>query len=274
MNSKSGPVSPVQWTAADTEDVVCCVCDLAGEPQYRVEPFGVTKCPSCSLVYISPRLTSDALQRLYDDRTYFDGGVYGTEKKWDPAMILQRAWTSGRLKQIAKRKPAPARLLEVGSGYGLFLDAARKAGYQVSGVELSRTGAEHARTQLNLDIFCGQLEDTADDDPVDVFCAWDTLEHVPDPLSFLKQAAGRMADDGVFAFSTPYISSLPARLLGKKWWTLKPEQHIWHYTPMTLRLLTARAGLVIDSIITSPVRPSNVARLDSLVVIGHKLPTA
>ena len=74
------------------------------------------------------------------------------------------------------------------------------------GVELSRTGAEHARPRLGLDVFCGQLAD-APAEQADIVCFWDTLEHVPDPLLFLREVGRRLAPGGVFALSIPYFSS-------------------------------------------------------------------
>jgi SAM-dependent methyltransferase len=223
------------------------------------------------LVFVSPRLTSSALQRFYDEPAYFEGGVYGAQSTWSPAMVLQRSWTAGRLAEIARIRRPPGRLLEIGSGYGLFLDAARASGYEVRGVELSRTGSAHAVANLGLDVFCGQLAD-APTDPADVICFWDTLEHVPDPLAFLREVRARLAPGGVLALSVPYFSSIPARVLRTRWWTLKPEQHIWHFTPATLRLVAARAGLVITRLVTSPVRKSNVGRTDSLVALGRAIP--
>ena len=259
------------WSQTDTEAVQCCVCHVPGKPRYRLPPFGVVSCPSCELVFVSPRLTSDALQRLYDAPEYFEGGVYGGQSRWSPAMILQRTWTAGRLAAIGKLAPAARRLLEIGSGYGLFLDAARSAGWTVRGVELSRTGVAHARDRLGLDVFCGQLADSPTE-PADVVCFWDTLEHVPDPLEFLGQVRTRLVPGGVFALSVPYISSLPARLLRERWWTLKPEQHIWHFTPATLRLVAARAGLVLTDVVTNPLARGNFGRLDSLFALGRVLP--
>lgn len=267
----SGQTEAADWTEADTEQVRCCVCGVEGAPLYAIPPFGVVRCPVCELVYVSPRLTAVALQRLYDEPAYFEGGVYGTQRRWSPAMLLQRSWTAGRLARIVALRPAPATLLEIGSGYGLFLADARKAGYTVRGVELSRTGAAHSTDVLGLDVFCGQLAD-APSQTADVVCAFDTLEHVPDPLEFLRQVRARLAPGGVFALSLPYFSSLPARLLRSKWWTLKPEQHITHFTPATLRLVAARAGLVVSSVTTSPIRPANFGRLDSLFALGRALP--
>lgn len=260
------------WTAADTEQVQCCVCHQWGEVRLRLDPFALVRCPNCALQFISPRLNPQALQRFYDQPSYFeDGGVYGDKAGgFNPAMALQRIWTKARLAGIARRRPAPASLLEVGSGYGLFLLAAQRAGYDVRGVELSAEGARQA-SERGLQVFCGQLAD-APATPADVVCFWDTLEHVPDPLAFLRQVRSRLAEDGVFALSIPYVSSLPARVLRARWWTLKPEQHIWHFTPATLRTVAARAGLVVTDVITSPVSPANLTRTDSLVAFGRAIP--
>ncbi len=269
-------MSGSSWTAADTEAAQCCVCRVEGLPLYPMPPFGVVRCPICELVFVSPRLTSAALQRMYDEPAYFEGGdfsggVYGAQSRLSPAMVLQRTWTAGRLSGIERLRPPPGRLLEIGSGYGIFLAAAQDAGYAVRGVELSRTGADHAGLRLGLDVFCGQLGD-APTDAADVVCFWDTLEHVPDPVEFLREVRVRLAPDGVFALSIPYFSSVPSKLLRGRWWTLKPEQHIWHLTPATLRLVAARAGLVITSVTTSPVRRANAGRTDSLVAFGRAIP--
>ncbi len=284
--------APVSWTPEDTETVDCCLCGVPGRPVHDLPPFGVVRCPSCGLVFVSPRLAPAALQRLYDDVGYFEGGVYGgieggreggvdggtaaPARRLDPAMLLQRTWTAGRLAlldRVRGRGPG-GRLLEVGAGYGLFLAAAREAGWETSGVELSRTGARHAVQTLGLDVFCGQLADAPFTPGVDVLCAWDTVEHVPDPLDFWRTARSLVADDGVVLFSTPYVSSLPARLLGARWWTLKPAEHIWHFTPRTHAVLLARAGFALTRVVRSPLAPSNAGRLDSLVGVARPVPLA
>ncbi|PRY52134.1 methyltransferase family protein [Geodermatophilus tzadiensis] len=275
--------APVTWTSEDTEEVDCCLCGVRGRPVHDLAPFAVVRCPRCGLVFVSPRLRPEALQRLYDDVGYFEGGVYGgaveggaaqEPRRLDPAMLLQRTWTAGRLAlldRVRGRGPG-GRLLEVGAGYGLFLDAARRAGWEASGVELSRTGARHAREVLGLDVFCGQLADAPLRPGFDVVCAWDTVEHVPDPLEFWRTARSLVADDGVVLFSTPYVSSLPARLLGTRWWTLKPAEHIWHFTPRTHAVLLARAGLALTRVVHSPLAAANAGRLDSLVGVARPVP--
>lgn len=267
------------FRTADTEEVTCCLCGDAGKPVYDLPPYGVRRCPRCTLVFVSPRLRPEALSRFYDQVDYFEGGVYGGQSPWSPPMVLQRIWTASRLKLIARAQstggqgetrsgasPAGQRLLEFGSGYGLFLAAAREKGYVVQGVELSQPAVKES-AQRRLDVHCGQLVDAPLSGPYDVICGWDTLEHVPDPLAVLQRIRELIADDGTVALSTPYFSSLPSKFLRKRWWTLKPAEHIWHYTPHTLRLLASRADFTVTQVVRSPLALANLTRLDSLVVL-------
>jgi SAM-dependent methyltransferase len=266
--------SGVNWAREDTEAVTCCVCHREGRPIYDLDPFGVVRCPRCTMVFVSPRLNRDALQRLYDDVGYFEGegSVYGEAAGFSAAMFLQRQWMRGRLDLAAREsggRVAGSRLLEIGCAYGLFLDAARRRGYDVTGVELSTSAADHARDRLGLTVHSSQLDEADLDGPFDVICAWDTLEHVPDPVEFWRAIRGLVADDGVVLFSTPYFSSLPARLLRRRWWTLKPTEHIWHFTPQTHRTVAARAGMDVTRTVLSPLTRANFARLDSLVGVAR-----
>jgi SAM-dependent methyltransferase len=261
----------VGWSAEDLEAARCCLCGEEGEPVHDLAPFRIVRCPRCTLHFTSPRLRPAALQRLYDDADYFEGGVYGRHR-WSPAMVLQRVWTAGRLRLIERttRRPPPGqRLLEIGCGYGRFLAAARRRGYATTGVELSATGVAHVRDVLGLDVHRGQLEDAPLEGSFDVIAMWDTIEHVPDPLVYLRTVASLLAEDGIAVFSTPYLTSLPARLLGGRWRALRPAEHIWHFTVETQALLAERVGLELRRVIRNPVDVANLTRLDSLVGIAR-----
>lgn len=216
-------------------------------------------------MFVSPRLRPEALHRLYGDPRYH-GDMYDNARA---AMFLQRTWMTGRL-DIAARHAAGRRLLEVGAGRGMFLAAARAAGFDVTGVELSHLAAQHARSTYGLAIHSTQLADAPLDGLFDVVCAWDTLEHVPDPVAFWRSVVTLLAPDGVVLFSTPYFSSLPSRLLKQRWWTLKPAEHIWQFTPQTHRTVAAAAGLRVTDIVRNPLRRANFARLDSLVAVARR----
>ena len=257
------------WHREDTEAVACCVCHREGRPIYDLDPFGVVRCQRCTLVFVSPRLRPEALQRLYGDPTYHSGMYDGSRG----AMFLQRRWTAGRLELAIGELGRPAdgvRLLEIGSGRGMFLAAARTAGFHVTGVELSEDASAHARKRYGVTVHTSQLDAAPLEGRFDVVCAWDTIEHVPDPVAFWAAVRGLVADDGVVLFSTPYISSVPARLLRARWWTLKPTEHIWQFTPRTHRTVAEQADMTVTKTVRSPLTRANFARLDSLVGVARR----
>ena len=97
------------WRREDTEAVACCVCHREGRPLYDLDPFGVVRCPRCTLVFVSPRLNDRGpAAACTTTSAYFegDGSVYGDDGRFSPAMFLQRQWMSGRLD--ARRAPSSA----------------------------------------------------------------------------------------------------------------------------------------------------------------------
>ncbi len=85
--------------------------------------------------------------------------------------------------RVALRALQPgAWVLEVGVESGHFLQEAKARGLTASWVELNPSAAARVRAQ-GFDIFEADLGDLADriDSPFDVVCAFQVLEHVPDP---------------------------------------------------------------------------------------------
>lgn len=260
------------WERADTEAVTCCICHREGRPIYDLDPFGVVRCPRCGLVFVSPRLRAEALERLYDDAGYYRDGVYGGKRRMSAALFLQRRWTAGRLALVqaeSGRPAAGARLLEIGCAYGLFLDAARRRGYDVTGVELSKIAADRARERFGLAVHTGAVDAAPVAGRFDVVCAWDTVEHLADPVAFWRTVRELLTDDGVVLFSTPNFASLPSRLLRARWWTLKPAEHIWQFTPQTHRTVAARSGMHVTRTLHNPMLRANFGRIDSLVGVAR-----
>lgn len=264
------------WQPSQLEETVCFSCGLAGELLHRLPPFGVRRCGRCGLVFVSPRLNERGRQELYDDARYFEGegGVYGADDDGGMARRLQRWWADGRLDLIERHRQRGARtarprLLEAGCAYGFFLHRARERGFAVAGQEYSHPAAARVRGDLGVVVHQGHLAELVanDPEPFDVVCAWDVVEHVPEPGEFLAAARDLTRPGGLVVLSCPYVTSVPARLLGARWWTLKPWEHIWHFSPATLRVGAASAGLRVRCVLVSPLRRANVARLDSMVAV-------
>ncbi|WP_328841856.1 class I SAM-dependent methyltransferase [Nakamurella leprariae] len=251
-----------------TELARCCVCGTTGRTLARRPPWAIVQCPVCGLRFTSPRPDAAARRQLYDDPRYHGSG--GTlRRRGAPPSWLTRIWTDGRLAELRSAAPAPAAVLEIGAGSGEFAIAAAALGHRLTAVEPSQPVA--ARLRAAGIAVVADLAD-APPGPVDVVCCWDTLEHLSDPVTVLRDVRARLGPGGVLLLTVPAADSVPARLLGGRWWGLKPEQHLWHFTETTVRLVAARAGLVVTRVHRGPARRAVLVRPDALVAVVRPLP--
>lgn len=259
------------------EVATCFRCGHAGQLEFAVDPHALRRCPTCDIAFISPRLTLDGRNALYDDAGYFEGSVYsgdGADDEGGLATFWQHRWAEGRLNTLAiyreRLDRAPSgRLLEVGCAYGLFAARALARGWEVSAMDVSAAAVAHTSARLGIDVHRGLVDDApVDPSSLDVVVAWDVIEHVPDPAAFVARVSSWLAPGGTLALSLPNVDSLPAKVLRRRWWTLRPTEHIWHFTPRTLARTLFEAGLEQVALTANPLAPGNLGRLDSMLAMA------
>jgi len=131
----------------------------------------------------------------------------------------------------------------VGTGVGTLMEIASAKGYTVTGVEVSEWASAYARKEKELDVVPGTLEDAHfADESFDVIVLNHVLEHVETPKSLLAEIRRILKDDGLLAIGVPNAESLMATLIGARWASWRPEQHIWHFTSGTLAALLKTVG--------------------------------
>jgi len=132
--------------------------------------------------------------------------------------------------------------LDIGAGVGTLMHVAKKHGFTTYGVEVSEWASAYARDERGLNMITGTLENAAYPDSFfDVIVINHVLEHVVAPIKLLSEAHRILKNDGVLVVGVPNIGSIMARLMQERWLSLQPEEHIWHFTPNTLRRLVDRA---------------------------------
>lgn len=137
--------------------------------------------------------------------------------------------------------PPPARLLDVGAGRGRFVAAARRAGYDASGIEPSPRGVEAAQTVYGVELRRSGIEE-AREEGIDVVTAWHVLEHLDDPGAALERISSWLRPGGALVVGVPNLESLQARLAGERWFHLDLARHRVHFTPAGLDALLRRHG--------------------------------
>ena len=78
--------------------------------------------------------------------------------------------------------------------------------------------------------------------PVDVVTMWDTLEHFTDPVAALAETPRWLRPGGLLVLQTQNANSVTAAWMGRRWEQFV-EFHLYHFSPLALRLALERAGL-------------------------------
>jgi len=219
------------------------------------------------LIYLNPRPTRRALMDFYPEEYPPHQSVHDTTGRVPGrAMRLAKAWAvrwsirglgfdPGEVSETLRRvgdfpphfpfaffptKPG-GRLLDVGCGTGIYLDAFRRLGWDVCGVEISAEAAERARTHLGLNIITGELEDARlPDEHFDIITLIHVVEHLPDPVRTLTEVCRILKKGGLALLALPNVRSLTRYLFGSYWFPLDVPRHLQSFSPRTLRRLVAR----------------------------------
>src|ERR1700752_3113995 len=122
----------------------------------------IVRCRRCATLY-----TADSMEKAYED---------GYVEEIATAPFLAKRLDDIVAGFASSRRTG--RLLDVGFGFGDFLEAARRAGWRGSGVEMARAAVERARRR-GIDAFHGALTDAHyETGSFDVVLAVELLEHV------------------------------------------------------------------------------------------------
>jgi SAM-dependent methyltransferase len=144
-------------------------------------------------------------------------------------------------------------LLDVGCGFGAFLDAAKSVGWRVCGVEVALAPASIAARHH--DIFYGYLSDAPyEPNSFDVIRLNNVLEHVASPRALLREIRRLLRPGGLLFISTPNVTSFTAALKGMGWRYVQGESHIYLFGLRTIGRLLENAGFKVVSLSTPGIR--------------------
>ena len=145
------------------------------------------------------------------------------------------------LKNVKQYIPANGKILDIGAGSGLFLREAVNLGYSATGIEPSLFLAKAGKKD-GLDIIQGTFPENCPRKKYDAIFLTDVIEHIADPLQMLKSIPKFLAPGGRVIVTTPDVSSVMARVMGRRWWHYRIA-HVGYYNKHTTEMIMDSAGM-------------------------------
>jgi SAM-dependent methyltransferase len=211
----------------------CVVCgSVARAHELALGDWTIARCTGCGTRWLSPEPDHVQMEE-FDDGSGYDGAL-----AFRDAILARHDRSLAALERVVK----PGRLLDVGCGPGMLLEAARARGWDGSGVDPSSWSVERARA-LGFTAHLGMLEDLAlEAGSFDAIALLQVVEHVPDPRPLLEMCRQLLRPGGALLVATPNPRSLLARAKREAFNYWIPPMHCVWYTPRSLARLLGSAG--------------------------------
>jgi SAM-dependent methyltransferase len=196
--------------------------------------FKYVKCASCKTIFL-PDPPAD-LGRYYEAEYY---EIPSLERL---AAIARK--DRSKIETIL-RLAHGSRLLEIGPAFGVFAWQAKQAGFSVDVIEMDARCCEYLRDKVGVNVLQSNDPNSAIRalPQHEVIAVWHVLEHLSDPLGFLRAAAANLAPDGVLVIAMPNPSAFQFRIMGSRWPHLDAPRHLALIPAATLAQKAREAGL-------------------------------
>ncbi len=222
----------------------------------RLKTFegALAKCTECGLVFRNPRPSYETIKEYYEEdysNIFFEEKIKSFRKG-----IFNHFFSTS--------KKGEGKLLDVGCGYGIFLNVAKDKGWDVYGVELSKDACQFTQKNLGLNVFCGDLKEAYfPKDYFDVVTLWNILDHTTDPSKQLLEIKRILKDNGLLFIRLPnFLFQEKSRFIGEAFDRIFfghtylsrriSVSHLYAFTPSSITNLLERVGFSIFRIRNTP----------------------
>ena len=234
--------------------VSCPACDSAlSEPAFEKSGFLYERCGECRTLYVNPRPSMEVLSEHYRNSLtieYWNENIYPASEEVRRNNIF--APRARRVVEICKaRDVGLGSLLDIGAGFGTFLEELQKLNLfeALYAVEPSSKLADTCRKK-GLAVMEELAENLKIDAPVDVITNFELIEHLFEPLAFLKHCHRLLKPGGLMILTTPNILGFDLLVLGALSDNIGAPNHINYFNPLALKILMQSAGFTVLETLT------------------------
>lgn len=237
----------------DAYRITCPICHSYDiRPYMKVHNFDYLLCSKCNHLFYQQQLGAESIKEIYNkDSAYLD--MYVDESKFLERMKYisepRVRFISEHIFQNDPEKISSVEWLDIGSGGGQTLVAAKNRGFKVRGIEAGSKGQFISRKyeipvdQLYIDAenIGSYIRDAT------IISLLDVIEHFIDPKDLVKAIAGSMKEDARLIISVPRhpsysLFSMLSKPDATSRYTLVPD-HIHIFSDESMKNLLEQCGL-------------------------------
>jgi 2-polyprenyl-3-methyl-5-hydroxy-6-metoxy-1,4-benzoquinol methylase len=204
-----------EYLIPEWETVNCPVCNSSMRKEY--EKFGhkmqytYVRCLECSLVYASPRpkYDQDFIDSCYATYQFFEGA--GLDDL-DNIHTSSKSMFEKEIENLIKFDKIRTNVLDIGSGMGTFLYAAKPHYKNLTGLDVSEKMAGFVRSKMGINIIIEQFQDHESTEPYSLIHMSHVLEHIPNPNTWLQHAHKLLHPEGILVINVPNKMSFSRRI--------------------------------------------------------------
>ena len=250
------------------QTITCPICHRPSTWRLaRKDGWDYYGCRSCSLVYIHPQPSPEFLTSQYQ-------GYLPEDEIQIRSWRLSMEEVFRQSADLIEQRKKPGRILDVGCGYGFFLNHMAQRGWQAEGLEISAVGRRYASAHFpDMPIRSAPLPDPAiPEGAYDAVTLFYVLEHLADPIGVLQETRRILKPGGVLLLRWPHTTPI-VRLLGPFARILDlyhTPYHLFDYSPRFIKKAMTASGFgSIQTGIAGYTRPDQLlARYVSIIFGG------
>ncbi|MCM8805113.1 MAG: class I SAM-dependent methyltransferase [Candidatus Omnitrophica bacterium] len=201
--------------------------------------FKVKKCFNCGLVFLYPVPDDNQLNDYYRNKYRKDYCDPPAEERFYSDIPEAKL----RLKRIKNELTKKTKLLEIGCGTGAFLKTISPYVNNVFGIEPDDESRQWIKEKLNFDVV-SDIENLDKGEKFDMVVMFHVLEHLPDPVNFLKKLKEIMKKRAKLIIEVPNVNDALIALYQVKEFCKFYYQraHLYYFSSHTLKKVLKKAG--------------------------------
>jgi len=228
-------------------------CYLCGSQAYKemvqIQGFTYVQCDQCTHVFTTRRYSDESLTRFYQKNQYYSQITYANKETCfyrrdnvaRPKVEFVEKFTNG----------VCGNWLDVGSGVGDIVSVAKEKGWNATGLEISESSVQFAKEMFDIALlqqpfenYCEQNRHLANS--IDVISFIGLLEHVVNPIDYLKKAWQMLKMSGLVVMQLPNANSLSSMAQSvfpeHVFRHMSPVEHIMIFTENSLNWALEKTG--------------------------------